>query len=111
MSKTVELGVIKRAKQKDGELGEPFISLDNKVKEVKLTMMLWDKDSKQEVESEVTLVPNEHGKFFINCNDPQDNVEFLLENEYITQEVAEKRLDVYNDNNISRILTAKVELE
>ena len=46
MSKTVELGVIRRAMQKDGELGDPFISLDNKVKEVKLTMMLWDKDSK-----------------------------------------------------------------
>ena len=111
MSKTVELGVIRRAMQKDGELGDPFISLDNKVKEVKLTMMLWDKDSKSEVETEVSLIPNEHGKFFINCNDTQDNVEFMLSEGYISQENAEKKLTVYNENNISRILTAKVELE
>ena len=109
MSKTVELGVIKRSEGKDGELGDPYIALDGKVKEVKLTMMMWDKDKKAEVEKEVSLVANDKGKFYINAPTVQDTVEFMVEQGYMTEERANTRINSCAEYNISRILTAKVE--
>lgn len=108
MSKTVELGVIKKYQDKDGNLGDPTIVLDGSVKEVKVTMDIWNKDKKATEEREVSLVPNKNGKFFINIPTVQDNVEFLVE-KGMTEDRANAKIENADKYNISRVLTAKVE--
>lgn len=108
MSKTVELGVIKKYESKDGGLGDPTIVLDSSVKEVRIVMDIWNKDKKATEEREVSLVPTDKGKFYINIPTVQDNVEFLVE-KGMTQDRANAKIENADKYNISRVLTAKVE--
>jgi hypothetical protein len=109
MSKTVELGVIKKYEDDNGNLGDPSIVLDSSVKKVKLVMDIWNKELKAVEEKEVELVPTAKGKFYINIPTVQDNVEFLVENYGMNEEKATAKIDNADKYNISRILTAKVE--
>ena len=104
----MEIGVVRRA-EKDGKLGDPFITLDNKIKSITMEVEVWDRDSKSTVLKQLELVPNDKGKFIISLNDAQENAEFRLKKEWDTQERYEQKIETYNKYNISRVLTAKVE--
>ena len=60
----MEIGVVRRA-EKDGKLGDPFITLDNKIKSITMEVEVWDRDSKSTVLKQLELVPNDKGKFII----------------------------------------------
>lgn len=106
----MDLGDIRRFKdEKTGEMGDPVILLDSKVKSVTMEVEFWDKEKKATYLKTVELVPNDKGRFYIYCNEANQDLERKLKNDWITQDRFSQQQEYIEKNNVSRILSAKVE--